>query len=419
MQELDTFDNGQVNELPAGGNSDPLAISGGEGLDTFDNDEVIEVKGDKKTDEEGEGFSDSQKDQLEDKEDEPKEKEEKKEEKKEEEPKKEDELKEEKPKEEHKPKGKSIRVKGEDGETKDVDLDGTVKIKVDGKNEIVSIKDLRDNYSGKVAWENKFSEIQEEKKTLQTEVEDYKKDKQEIVTHLKTISEMLDDEKKNPLDVLHYLVDMTGRDPLDYNKKVMSFMSDEVRNLDDMDDVERDLYWKKKELDAIRNNQAAKEERESTLKAQREKAERVNQLRESQGVTEEQFVQSHHELKSLGYKDEQITPEAIVNYSVMKPNFEKAEAIASEYEDDLSDDQVEELISTVATTFKNYPRISKQKALEVSLEQLGWDYEMEEDFKELNEKAGPQEKEEKKSFGSYQYGKEPVDAVESFDDFDY
>lgn len=420
-QELDTFDNGQVHELPVGGSHDPLAVStgGDSDLDTFDNMEPVEIPKDNKSGDEGKGFSDKQTDQLDEEEDKKEEeKEEKKEEDKEPETKQEEEPKKEEPKQ---PKGKTIRVKGEDGEAKDIELDSTVKIKVDGKNEIVSIKELRDNYSGKVAWENKFSEIQEEKRTLESEIKDYKQDKEQIVGHLTEISKMLDDQEKNPLDVLHYLVDMTGRDPLDYSKKVMSFLAEEVRNLDSMDDVERDLYWKNKELDAIRNNQAAKEERESKLSAQREKAQKLNQLRESQGVTEEEFVKSHSELKSLGYSEDEITPEAIVKYAVMKPKFEIAENLVKDYEDDLSDDQIEQLISTVADTLKIYPRISQQKALEVSIEQLGWEYEMEEDFKELNEKAGPQPKESKKSFGSYRYGQKPSndDHVESFDDFNY
>ena len=193
-------------------------------------------------------------------------------------------------------------------------------------------------------------------------------------------------------------------------------MAEEVRNLDGMDDVERDLYWNKKELDAIRSNQAAKDEKATHAKTQREGVEKIDRLRESQGVTEEQFVKSSHDLKELGYKDDEITPEVIVNYAVMKPHYEKAENLCSEHQEDLSDDQTDELISTVANTLKNYPRVSKEKALEISLDLLGWDYEREEDFRELNEKAAKQTYKEKKSYGSYQYGQK-TEEVESFDDY--
>src|SRR5690606_900303 len=229
--------------------------------------------------------------------------------------------------------------------------------------------------------------------------------------------DMLDSEDKNPLEALHYLVDITGRDTLEFSRKVMDYLSDEVRNLDSMDEVERALYWKNKEVETIRNNQAAKAESLNKTKAERERIDQVDRLRESHGVTVEQFVQSSRELESLGYGKEQVTPQAIVNYAVMKPFYEKAELAVKDYEEDLSDTQIESLISTVANTMKNYPRISEQKALEVALESLGWEYDYEDDFKELNEKTNSAKKVDKAD--SYRYGSPKGGSViETFDDFD-
>lgn len=411
----ESFDDDTVIELEptahAGNSSQPSA------LDTFDNDEPIAleksaVKMEKK----------SAIENLEDDEDEDKSDEKPKEEKKVAE--KEDEKKEEiSVKAGDKPgpvSGKSLRLKDENGTATDVSEDATVKVKVNGKNEFVPLKELRDNYSGKVAWENKFNEIKEEKSQIETESKQFETERNQIVSHLTKIADMLDSDDKNPLEALHYLVDITGRDTLQFSKKVMEYLSEEVHALDSMDDVERQLYWKNKEVETIRSNQAARAENLKNTEAEKERIYKINQLRESHGVTENDFVRSHRELKELGYKDEQITPESVVNYSVMKPHFEKAESLVKDYEQDLGDSEIETLISTVANTMRNYPRISEQKALEVALESLGWDYDYEEDdFKEINEKATKKAHQATQKVGHYEYGRRPEqEKAETFDDWD-
>lgn len=411
----ESFDDDTVIELEptahAGNSSQPSA------LDTFDSDEPIAleksaVKMEKK----------SAIENLEDDEDEDKSDEKPKEEKKVAE--KEDEKKEEIPvKTGDKPgpvSGKSLRLKDENGTATDVSEDATVKVKVNGRNEFVPLKELRDNYSGKVAWENKFNEIKEEKSQVETKSKQFETERNQIVSHLTKIADMLDSDDKNPLEALHYLVDITGRDTLQFSKKVMEYLSEEVHNLDSMDDVERQLYWKNKEVDTIRSNQAARAENLKNTEAEKERITKIDQLRESHGVTENDFVKSHRELKELGYDDKQITPEAIVNYTVMKPHFEKAESLVEPYEQDLGDSEIETLISTVANTMRNYPRISEQKALEVALESLGWDYDYEEDdFKEINEKATKKAHQATQKVGHYEYGRRPEqEKAETFDDWD-
>ena len=413
-EQLESFADDTPIELPSAdqhsGNSPQP-----EGLDTFDDDTPVEL-------------SDSQTSQLEDKEevvkDEPKKEESKKEDegKKDdsEESEKEPEARDEEPKEKAEqsiPKGRAVRLKDADGNTTDVDLESTIKMKIDGKNEIVQLKDLRDNYSSQVSHDRRMEKLESRNEEIESNSKKFETERNELVDHLTNLSSILDDPDKSPFEALNYLVDMSGRNTLEFNKKVMAHMADEVRNLDGMDDVERELYWRNKELDAIRGNQAAKEEKLTQEKTHRESLERVNQLRESQGVTEDLFVKSHEELiKDLGYKPDEITPEVVVNYAVMKPHYENAEAVVKDVEEDLSDSETDKLISTVANTLKNYPKISKEKALEVSLDLLGWDYERENDFKELNDKAGTQAQSAPKK-KEYSYGSQD-NKIESFEDFD-
>lgn len=405
---LENFDDMEVKELPVEGESVVADSSGDDGLETFDDDEVKEIDSE---------FSDNQVDQLEDDEGKEEESEKRKEEKpeaKEEEPKKEEEVKDEPVK----PVGKLLKVKTPDGKTVEIDSAATFKVKVDGKNEIVTLDDLKSDYSGRVAYDKKFESLNVEKNQIQEELGNYKAEKSELTGHLQKIASILDDENANPLDALNYLVDMSGRDTLSYTQKVMNFLSEEVRTLDNMDDVERKLYWNEKQLENIRSNQAAKEERETQQRTQRENAERLNQLRESHGVTEEQFVESRSELSQLGYKSEEITPQAIVNYAVMKPHYEKAEQICNEHDDDLSTDQMNKLVTEVANTLKKNPSLSKDKALSTAVNILGWDMEEIEELENLNSRIPRQEESRKSGFSSsYAYGKSnKEDELDMFED---
>ena len=63
---------------------------------------------------------------------------------------------------------KNLRMKmGE--ELFNVASDATFKVKVDGKSEEVPLQELINNYSGKTAWDKKFTEIGKEKKEVQFE----------------------------------------------------------------------------------------------------------------------------------------------------------------------------------------------------------------------------------------------------------
>jgi len=403
--EMASFDDGVVVELSKAGETVNVKQEGD--FDSFDDDVVVGLP--KKEEQE---FTDGQVNKLEDDDGTKKEVKdpEPKEDKKDDEkvPEKTDEEKDEKPK------GKTLRVKDSEGKVHEIDAESTVKVKVKGKNEFVSIEELKSNYSGEKAWSTEIESAKEKTKEAESKLESFQAEKAVIVSNLEKIATMLDDEESSPLEALNFLVDFTGRDPLAFNKRVMDYLSGEVRTLDGMDDVERELYWKNKEVESFKNNQAAKADEIKTTKADEERRSQIDQLRESQGVSEQQFMDSHQDLVELGYKPNEITPEAMVNYAVMKPHFEEAESTCASYQEDLGDDDFDTLVGTVAKTLKNYPNISEQKALEVSLDQLGWEYGTEEeDFAELNKKAVKQVDPE------LQYKKVETEGhVESFDDWD-
>ena len=399
-QELDTFADDTPIELPQDAGT-PVAPENPED-DTFDNGYYPEKK--------EEVDPDSQVKAMEDQEDEKPDPEVKKEEVKVEE-KPEEEVKEEK----ETPKGKLLKFKdGED--TVDISPEATIKVKVKGKNEFVTLEDLKADYSGNAAWSEKIAEANQKMEESEQTASVFKEEKQELVGHLEKIAGMLDKESGDPMEALYYLLDMTGRDSNTYSKRVFDFMEEQVQTMSEMDDVEKELYWTKRKLDGLNSNQAAKAETAKSEQTRTELIQKVDRLRESQGVSEEQYVQAHKEMTKNGH--ENITPEMVVNYNVMKPHVEKALDLTEQFEEDLGDADMDALVHETALTLRSYPKISDHDAVSISAKKLGFDVEtLDDDINELNDKVG----------NSRYVKNDPVkkagrkleeNEVESFDDFD-
>lgn len=340
---------------------------------------------------------------------------EKEEDEKEEAPKEEDEkekLPEEKPLD---PDVKTMRLKHGD-KNLDVPEDATVKVKVKGRNEFVTVKELAEQFSGKQAWGEKIQEVSRKEKMAHQFYEKTKAEQAEVAGHMQKIAGMLDN-GTDPLSALLYLVDLSGHNVHDYTKRVYDHMSKTSEELSQMDEVERELYWHRRELSYLKNNQAAKDADAKSAQAQRERAQRINGLRESQGVSEEQYVQAHQDLARLGYSKEQMTPEAVVRYAAFKPHLDRADEICAGYADDLSDREMDSLVEVVAQALQRNPKLNPEKALIAAAHQLGWDVETEEGLASQVERKASSAAAVRQVANS-QTKKRSTDRPESFGDYD-
>jgi len=318
-------------------------------------------------------------------------------------------------------KSKPFKIKDGD-KSLEINPDATMKVKVKGKNEFVSVNDLKKNYEGKVAYTEKFEAFAEKEKGFQKREDQFIADRDRVGADLSHIGKLID-ESKDPMEALYYLVDRSGRDVLGFQKKVMAHMTDQVNELEDMDEVERKLYWTQKELDYNRSNQTANEERRKLSDTQREQTAKEVKLRESFDVTPEQYDKAEESLLELGYKKEQLNTEFVARYAVMEPYYASAEDLCSVYDDDLSDNEMSALITEVAVTLKGYPHLSQEQAVNIAAQKQGFEISDVEDdeIDELNQRE---------ESGSRTPGKVPTgdrqsreakrssNHVESFADFD-
>jgi hypothetical protein len=319
--------------------------------------------------------------------------------------------KEEKP-EEKKKDSKKLRMRmGE--ELFNVDSDASFPVKIDGKVENIPVQELINNYSGKTAWDKKFTEIGKEKKQLEFEKNQIYNQKAVLSEHITNALSPLKDPNKNPIDSLLYLVEMSGEDPYNAYRRIMESNLEELGELLDMTETERELYFHKKKDELYSNVARKQQEKYQKEQTFNQVVQKIDSLRQAFNVSEDQFVDSAEELESIykssGLDINDITEEAIVDYASLKPHIETVKELVEPYVDNIS----EEKYGDVVADLSRYLRDGRAD-VEVIKQILARNFSVEEEVKELNSKvySKGQKAPAKKAL------KQETSKFESFDDWE-
>jgi len=245
--------------------------------------------------------------------------------------------------------------------------------KVDGKMEEFTLRDLLNQKVGNVSVEKRFQEINTEKQKVYQERDQFHAERDAVVNHLKTIASMLDDPEKDPTEVLDYLVDISGRDPLQWNKRVQEHRLKELQQLSEMSAEQQALYWKDKEIQFLRNQKESSVRQTETVAKAKQFQSHVDKLREAHKVSEDQFVSAANELEAEGIKG--LSPEMVIQRAVMKPFFDKAEKVTAGFEEDLSSEDYDSLVTETAKLMKDFPHFSEEESVKHAAKRLGYDVE--------------------------------------------
>jgi hypothetical protein len=347
-------------------------------------DEGLKVLDDSNVDAEGKVIKDDKEEKKSEKKAEKKEDEEEEEEVEESDEESEEEKSEEEESEEEKKPKSKLRMRMGD-ELYNVDSDATLPVKIDGKVENVPVQELINNYSGKTAWDKKFTEIGKEKKALEFEKSQITAQKNKLVEHVNNALIPLKDPAKNPLDSLLYLVEMSGEDPYTAYRRIMEANLEELSSLMDMTETERELHFHKKK-DELHGKVA----KQRQAKAQEEQSfnqisQKVDALRQAHNVSEDEFVEASEELETLFTESkldpESITPEQVVDYASLKPHIAKVKQLIGPYEENISEEKYGDVVAQLSRYLRD-GKVDEKRVAEI----LKRNYSVEEEVKELNTK---------------------------------
>lgn len=209
------------------------------------------------------------------------------------------------------PPRKTVKAKYNDTDI-ELDEEALIPVMVDGKEELLTLKELRADRSGKIAWDKKFSELDRERKTTRAQQE-----KLDASSNL--VKEIF--EEQDPNIKVYKMAQLAGVDPVQFRQK---FFDDNISLLEKYYTMSED----ERKADALEYEKHVHKHRADTLeKSIKDKQEydslrsEVNQLRASHQVSEPEFAQRFDQLqeavKSGRLAKEDLNPQFIVE-SVVK-----------------------------------------------------------------------------------------------------
>jgi hypothetical protein len=293
-----------------------------------------------------------------------------------------------------------------------LDSSAKMKVKIDGKNEEVTVQDLINNYSGKQAWDKKFTEIGEKNKVISQKEQQVAQQANRISSLLGPVIENLKDPLKNPIDSLISLaenLDSTGALAHDIEKRMLEANLDLLVELSAMGPEAQQAFFVKKQNERLLKFSKTRVESEQEAQKSNQLRAHVDQLRETYQVSVDQYSESFDELKKL-LPGKEFTHEQVVDWASQKPFHGKVEKILAPYLDEINDSDYSGIVASLSRSLRD-GKLSEAKIQEL----VKGEYGVPASVKELNTKLNIGKK---KPGSKDPEPKKDTDKVESFDDFE-
>ena len=180
-----------------------------------------------------------------------------------------------------------------------------VKTKVNGKDEIVTLDELKKNYSGKTHWDKKFSELDKERKAFQ-------KEKEVIDGYVKNFNEIA--KNKNELEAVKYLAQITGKPAHEFVDNMINTLLPEINRRQTLN--EQELQLERQTADAKYQREQLELEKQSLYKQKADKDlyEKIESIKATKKLSADEWDETVRELDAKLPKSQEIYPETVSEY---------------------------------------------------------------------------------------------------------
>lgn len=212
-------------------------------------------------------------------------------------------------------KARQLTFTGEDGKPVALAETSVIEHKVDGKPAKVPLKDLIENYAGKVAWDRRLQEVAVQRKEVAEKAVTTQK---QIDRHRSLITDM----HKNVLErktfaAVQNMLDMTGAkvDARQYMTELREQVVAQAQELDKMSPEQRALYEQQEQFNYSQEKHNREVQQYRQEQTEKEFHGRVAKAIETAGTSTEEFVQTADFMRQAyaktGRDPATITPEDV------------------------------------------------------------------------------------------------------------
>lgn len=184
-----------------------------------------------------------------------------------------------------------------------------IKVKISGEEKEVTLEELKSNYSGKVAYDKKFSELDKERKAFIRERDQINK----YVNEFRNISA-----QKGEVAAVSYLAEITGKAPHEFMDNLIKSLMPEIERRYSLSDEQ--LKLEKQATNNKYNQERLELERKQLQQQEAEKAlqAEIADVIASTKISNDEWEATVQELDAKLPKNQDMTPQIVKEYIEFK-----------------------------------------------------------------------------------------------------
>lgn len=270
---------------------------------------------------------------------------------------------------------------GEDASELELPLNAKLPWKVGGQDVEVELLDVLNNYSGKVPWDKKYSEIDLIRKTVEGEKRAYQE-------KLDKINKLYKDEKSSPVEALSYMLDLAGVPKHDYLRKIRDVLVPDIEQFAQLSQEEKRAYLAEQENKVLREIAESDNRRRTQEETKKSLADSFAKIREAHQLDETDLTRAYNFGLEKGISVE--TPEDVAGIAIELRAVDRAKSLIESVDSQiLSSASGREIWHNIAEIIYKDPSFTDDEIREVIAETFG----VEADVKKVKEKAEVKAKE--------------------------
>ena len=241
--------------------------------------------------------------------------------------------------------------------------DMTVPVKIDGQMVDVPFEDVINGYSGAQAIAQRFTQLDTERKTFET-------DKADIEGMVNDV--FREAESDNPFQAVVRLAEFAGKDPVDFQMELYDSLAGEIQKWTAMTDEQRAAYRTQLENERLTKQNEMLTNQQTDYQTQVEVDQSVNSAVDRLGVPREEFAKRFQELEQLqadGEIEGEITVDVVSNYIEDLRKVDLANTILNKIDPTLAQDRSNS--EALVEIMYKMPDLNEQDYEEIAMDHWG------------------------------------------------
>lgn len=197
------------------------------------------------------------------------------------------------------------------------------KVKVDGEEVEVSLDELKSNYSGKQAFDKKFTALDKERKQ-------FLKEKQQIESYVNEFRTLAT--SKNMVEATKFLGQLTGKAPHAVVDELISSLHPEIERRYGL--TQEEISYEKQLADAQYKAELLEREKQQFTKQQLETelSSKIESIMSEKSIPVEEWDKAVLALDARLPKDQDLTPELVAEYVVFDRAVNKSDSLLNTFD---------------------------------------------------------------------------------------